>query len=273
MNNYISNNELSLTILILSCQKYSDIWSNNLFLLDKHWPNHPNVMLISDGMGTFDLINPKELIVIDKEASSRLIDALSNIQTEFVLLTFDDYFVNKRVNSEAIDNILNIMDSQQFDYCRLYKNKKVRGRFIGMLRYKMLPLKEVYEVNFYPSIWKKNSLASVLKDNEDIWKTEVRLTRRMRENQKKGIAIYNKNIFPFIDCIRKGKYLRPAYRFLIKNNMFISNRQVRTIRETTKLAIQTFVSDHSPIFLKRFIKTKMSKKGAVFYSDFENSDD
>ena len=273
MDDYILNSEHNLTILILSCQKYSDLWSNNLFLLNKYWPNHPKAILTSDGIGIFDLSTPEELMMVKKEASSRLVDSLLKVKTKYVLLTFDDYLINKRVNCEAINKIIDIMDCHKFGYCRLFKNKKVRGKPIGDFKYKILPLKDVYEVNFYPSIWNSKSLVSVLKENEDIWKTEVRLTRRMRERKETGIAIYNKNIFPFIDCIRKGKYLKPAYKFLKKNKLFVSNRQIRTFQETAKLAMQTFVSKYSPDFLKKIIKKNMRKKGITFYSDFESTDD
>ena len=263
----------SMTLLILSCKDFSDLWSNNLLLLSKYWPEHPKTIISSEGEGKFDLKHPDELRIFEGEMSNRIISALKSIDTEYVLLTFDDYFLKDKVDINTVESLLNIMNDNSFDYCRFFKEKKVKGKFIGKEKYKILPLESVYEANFYPSIWKRESLLSVLKDGEDIWKTEVRLTKRMRELGQKGIAVYNPKVFPILDVVRKGKYLRDAYKFLKKNKLYISDRPIRTVKETRALALQIFVSEHFPNGLKKIIKEHMKKKGKVFYSDFEEEDE
>ncbi len=259
----------NLSILILSCQKFSDLWSNNLLLFEKYWKEHPAIFLSSDGEGIFDLRDFDNLIVVKDDMSSRIIKAVNTIKSKYIFLTFDDYYLKSMVKAEYIKSVLKIMDSEQYDYCRFFKEKKIIGKEIGYLKYKKIPLKDAYEVNFYPSIWKKESLLKVLKFGEDIWKTEVRLTRRMRENGLSGIAVYDKSIFPFADIVRKGKYLKSGYRFLKKNHLFISNREIRSFKETVSLFIQTIASNYLPKCIKKTVKNRMRKKGKIFYSDYE----
>ncbi len=265
--------EIPFKILILSCKDFSDLWSNNLSLFSKYWPNHPEIIISSDGPGLFDVQNPSELRIFNGGMSTRIIKVLKTIETEYVFLTFDDYFLKANVNVDFINQIILIMHNQGYDYCRFFKNKKVKGKFIRPFNYKILPLQSVYEVNLYPGLWRKKTLLSILKDDEDIWKTEVRLTRRMRENGYSGIAVYNDKVFPFVDVVRKGKYLKSAYRFLKKNKLFISARKIRTTKETLSLFIKTQASRHLPRSLRNIIKKMLNKKGVIFYSDYEYTDD
>ncbi len=124
----------------------------------------------------------------------------------------------------------------------------------------------------YPGIWKVDSLKKVLVPDEDIWKTEVRLTKRSRENELFCFAYLKENVFPFEDIVRKGKYLRRGLKFIKKNKLYVSDRKVRTYKEDFKLFVQTMASDYLPKGIANRIKKWQGKKGKVFYSDFENSD-
>ena len=135
----------------------------------------------------------------------------------------------------------------------------------------MLPLKnDAYEVNLYPSIWKKDDLIKIITHDENIWKFEVRLTRRCKENHFKCAWVSNKKTFQFVDTIRKGKYIRKAYKFLKKNSLYISNRSIMTFKESFLLGFRTIVSRYSPKFIKLRMK-KISKKS--YYSDLYKNDD
>ena len=89
----------NLSILILSCQNFSDLWSNNLSLLEKNWAKHPSVFLSSDGEGIFDINNFEGLILFADEMSNRIINALNSIKSDYVFLTFDDYYLKSKVKT------------------------------------------------------------------------------------------------------------------------------------------------------------------------------
>lgn len=262
--------ENNFTILINSCQKFSDMWNNVLFSFDKYWLNHPNIIILSDGLDeNFKLDN---VVEIKGEMSDRLLHALDLIKTKYVFLSFDDYYPCDDIDDEKIKLIVKTLEENDYDYCRIFDEVPIKGKKIGPLKYQVMPLEKTYEVNFYPSIWKVESFKKVIKSGETIWKAEARITRRAKEQGLKCICV-KKNIFPHKDIVRKGKYLRSAYRFLKKNDLYISNRGVRTIKETVQLNTQIFVSNHTPKRLKEKIKAKLRKKGKVFYSDYAETDD
>jgi hypothetical protein len=261
----------NITIIILSCAKFSDLWDNNVSLLKKFWPNHPKYQIISDGEALYPFRSREHLKIFNSEPSNRLIAAIDEVTTKYVFLTFDDYFLKKSVDEKHLIQIFEFIIKNDVDYCRFFKKPKIKTK-INELGLKKLPLQNVYEVNMYPGLWKVDSLKKVLVPNEDIWKTEVRLTKRARENGLFCFAYLKENIFPFEDIVRKGKYLRSGLKFIKKNDLYISDREVRTYGEDFKLFIQTLASDYLPKGIANLVKKWQRKKGKVFYSDFENSD-
>lgn len=236
-----------LSILISSCLKFSDLWENQFLLLNKFYPNHPKAYLLTDVDNSSLLINENK-IILNKNFSDRLKFALELIDSEYILLTLDDYLINAKINEEQIMNIVEYMKTNDIDYFRFFKRSKTKCYFDKDKKIHLLPLtKNCYEVNLYPSIWKKESLLKIVtEENEDIWKFEVLATRRAKQEHLRCVWIDNKNVFPFVDTIRKGKYLRKAYKFLRKNGLYISDRKRRTILEELKLYIKTILSRSIP---------------------------
>lgn len=260
-------------IVILSCSAFSDMWENDLFLYNKFWPQHKEIRIISDGGNQFGPNNPKELFIYFGGMSDRLIKALSNIKNKYVFLSFDDYYPCKMVDGERIDKLIAKIDSIGADYCRIFKRPFARGKKEKKYGYRILPLSKVYQVNFYPCIWKTKSLLSVLKSGEDIWKTEVRLTRRSREKQLLCLYVHTTSIFPFKDIVRKGKYKISGRRYIKKSKLSLSNRETRTLKETCGLFFRTVAMKCLPSFIKNALKNMLRKKGKFFYSDYEETDD
>lgn len=260
----------NITILVSTCDNYHDLWSNNKILFDRFWPNHPRIIYFSDKNSfetDFDVFCAGNV-----EFSSRLKKVLDNVTTKYVFLTLDDYLLDAFIDDKSFEFCLNFFEKNNADYFRFFKRTKVKGKFVERRhKIKRLPLtKKAYEINLYPSIWKTESLRRIIKNEEDIWKFEVRMTRRAKENQYLAFASYDSQIFHFVDTIRKGKYLRGAYKFLKKQNLYISDRQKRTILETLFLAIRTFFSEHLPEKIKTFLK---QKSGKVYFSDYADGDD
>lgn len=261
-------------ILIFTCSNFSDLWSNNLALLDKHWKEHPKYFLCSDGPSKYG-DNFDNTLIFSKDMSTRIIESLEYCldKYEYVLFTLDDYFICNKINNNLFNQMIETMDNDKLDYIRLFKNPKAKGEVFSIKNTRKILLKNVYDINFYPGIWKTSSLLSILRKNEDIWKCEARLTRRFREKEFNGIAFNSNKVFPIVDVVRKGKYLRSAYRYLKKEKLFISDRPVRTVKETFKLWVQTTVSNCSPKFLKEKLKKHFRKKGKIFYSDYADTED
>ena len=267
----ISKNESNFALLIFSCDKFSDLWEAHITLLNKYWPNRKcKTYIVTDKVSTlvFDGI---EIIACgdDSEMSDRVKYICNIIKEEYILLTLDDYFPYGNFEEEKFINLINFLKENNGDYLRLFKEPKQEKRIkITDSIYQISKLHR-YSINLYPGLWKKEFLSSTVDESLNAWEYEVSLSKKA--NELKGNAfVYPKykEVFPFMDVVRKGKILRKAWKKLKKLDIYHGNRPIRTRKEEFKLGVQTFFSKITPAFLARFIKRILKKLfKSKFYSD------
>lgn len=242
----------SISLLITSCESFSDLWPNDEQLYLKYCNFEWDRYLLSDKANN-SCPNLFHFIYSEKEYSGRLLDALKLIKTKFVFLTLDDYLPSNFASEIKFKSLISFMEENNVDYMRVYKTpnfgiREKNNKFIKKLTLK----KSCYEVNLYPGIWNVKKLINLIKnENETPWQFEVMLTKRCQALDYSCYCCIDKKVFPFMDTIRKGKYIRSAYKFLRKNNLYISNRKIRTRRETFRLNFKTFVLNLAPTFIVR----------------------
>ena len=100
--------------VVVSCDKYSDMWEPLFKCIFKYWPDCPfEKYLITNHMG---LANP-EIHVIkigdDETYSDNIRKALKQIEHEWVILWLDDVFIAEKVNTKRFVEILEYVKSQK----------------------------------------------------------------------------------------------------------------------------------------------------------------
>lgn len=261
-----------LTMVIHSCNKFSDLWDTHVQLLEENWPDrniptyiltdcesekkYPNVSILSAGEG--------------KELSQRTAFALEQIKTEFVLITLDDYFLIKPVASETITGVLDMMDAENFDYVRLYLRPKCKekNRIKKYGKVYHIDTNDRYCVNLYVGIWRKSFLEKTIGETKNAWQYEVSLPRIAREVGAR-CAMSNNDEFVILDVVRKGKLLHKANRYLKKRNLYHGDRPVISYWDEIKLGIRTWGIRIMPKWVTRLVRSFMIKLGHHYYSQDE----
>lgn len=261
-----------LSVCIVTCNKNFDLWQNNKVLFERYWSDHPDIFVVTDEDNIKGSKLFKNFLHVNSNFSYRLLHALNGINSKYVLVTLDDYLLCEHISNNYISKLLYLMDRYNLTYLRLFNRAKINKWLDKKNKLKRLTLKkEAYEVNLYPSIWRKDDLIKLIKQDENPWKFEVRLNRRCRELNYNCAWVDDKNVYPFIDTIRKAKYLRRAYRFLKRKKLYINDsRSIRTIRETISLYFRTIISRYSPTFVKRILKKIMK---ADYFSNYADGDE
>ena len=93
--------ENNFSIIISTCDKFSDLWDAHILLLNQNWADRnvetflvtdkptdrtfENVTVVAAGEGT--------------EITERLRAVMPLIKTEYVLFTLDDYFLTERIST------------------------------------------------------------------------------------------------------------------------------------------------------------------------------
>jgi hypothetical protein len=218
-------------LLILSCDKYSDLWDTYFHLFFKNWGdccfpvyllsnhlqyNHPSVTTITVGE--------------DIDWSTNLKNAIARLKEKYVFLLFDDAFLSEPIDTKSILTILQWVSETKPSYLRLRAflkpDKDVNG-IIGLVE-----KKTVYRTSIYTSIWRKEILDALLVPGESAWDFEIKGS--IRSDSYDGFYSTWKDYIPTIHGVIKAKWDRNALRKMKALGMSIdlSYRSVMTLSET-----------------------------------------
>lgn len=258
-----------MIMIISSCDKYSDLWKYNIQLLNENWPDRDiDVTILTDKKNNMK-INGVDIYAAGNncEMPQRLKKFLNTIDTEYILLTLDDYYVNKKINNKKILKSIKLMDNLNLDYLRFwpYPHEKRKNKIKNNNKIFWISLTGNYKVNLYPGIWRKSFLEKTLKEKLNAWEFEVSLTKIANMlNAKCAYSINNE--FPILDVIRKGKILHKAKKYLESRSMHL-NRPTISYFEEIKLTIMYYSKEIFPKPILKVVKKIMEKLGYRFFSE------
>lgn len=262
------NNE-PLSILISSCDNFSDLWEHHVAFYHENWVGQPVKTYLVTDKDTDIVLDNIEIIVAPSnyDFPMRIKYALQFINAEYVLLTLDDYFIIEPVYAEQIFKLVEIARKKSIDYLMLYDRRKVNPkRFTDVSVVEKIDLNEKYAVTLYPAIWKKRFLYETVHDDLSPWLYEVSLTKTAKD---KNASCYFSpaGTFIILDVVRKGKVLHKANSYFKRHGVQIGDRPIIHRRTEIKLRIMELLSWHAPRPLFRLIKKVAGKFGMRFFSE------
>ena len=257
-----------ITLIINTCDKFSDLWDAHILLLEENWGdrNIPTIILTDSPTE-----RSYEGITIacagaGAEITERLHYLVPKIETRYVLMTLDDYFLTTPIDSARVEQRVEVMEREDLDYLRLFNHPRLMAPLPGYKDVYEVNLNENYAVNLYPGIWKTEFLLKALKEGLNAWQFEVSLTVTARENSARCAGTVGDE-FPFLDVVRKGKLLHKAARYFRDNPIYSGNREVIGYPTEIKIAIRTWLKESLPKPILRAMKSTMVKLGAKYYSE------
>lgn len=260
------------TMLILSCELFSDLWDAHVKQLETYWPDRGmDTYIVTDAEHPMDLERVKVMATgAGLEFSERLAIALNQISTEYVFITLDDYFLRKPVSNEQINGLLTMMDHEKLDYVRLFKHpEKAKGN--RLKKYKnifWIKTEQGYSVNLYSGIWRRDFMRKTIRDVRDPWRFEVSLSRIATELKARCAVSLNRE-FVILDVVRKGKILNKANRYLKKHDLYHGPRPVQSRWYEFKLGVRTWGGRLMPACVVNWARNFMIKRGHHYFSQDE----
>lgn len=258
-----------LSVLISSCDKFSDLWDENINAYRKFWVNNPcETYLVTDKSTSW---SKEGVNVVVNEGQNdfplRIRFALDSVKTKYVLVTLDDYFLIDSVKNDKLEYFINRMEEENIQYLSLY-NRRVtkKSQYKPLDELLQIDLNQKYAINLYPAIWEVEFLKKTVKENLSPWLYEVSLTKTALEenaNCKASLA----GTFDILDVVRKGKVLHKAQKYFKKNNIDIGDRPSISYATEFKLWIMDMISWYMPKSLFRFVKGIAKKLGMTFFSE------
>ena len=260
----------NLTLLIMSCDNFSDLWDGQISQLKKFWKDHPKeIILVSDKKSSKKYDNIK-IIAPDKEMewSERLNWALNKIRTDYVFFTLDDYFLINNVKNDIINQYIELMEKDGYDYITLKKRRKkyTENSIKNYYKLRNISPNGSYAINLYASLWRKDFLNYCSLKNKNAWQLEVSLKNSGVKYKAKCAICMDDDVYPILDVVRKGKLLRNAAKYFKKNGIYFGDREVNDFMYEFKLNIRTIGVRYAPSCIVNFARNFMIKRGHHYFS-------
>ncbi|MBR2868368.1 MAG: hypothetical protein IKB88_04805 [Clostridia bacterium] len=186
-----------ITILLTTSDKYSDAWSPFIHFWNINCPNLNFPIVVNSETKIFKTDNPNIRTFSggsDLPWSKRMINCLKTIESEYVLLCLEDYFIQSAVDEEIFNAAVNTMESDkkigviQFAIdisCRYDESVVVNKYFSPVPVLKTDSKTHNGRIYCVLSLYRKDYLKKLLVPTESPWEFEIFGTLRSQYFREK----------------------------------------------------------------------------------------
>jgi len=221
-------------ILVVSCDKYSDLWNPFFESFFKFWPDCPFSIYLLSNYKFIDIPQVRNLLVGDDISwSDNLYKGVKKLKEDYIFLFLEDLFLIDFVETNKVLKIFNWILKSNANYVRInpfaVKADKKFNELVGIVS-----KGTIYRTSTVLSVWKKDILLDLLKMGETAWDFEIYSS--LRSDIYDGFYATWGKYFSILNTVIKGKWQRSAIRKLssIGIEIDLSMREVMTFEETIK---------------------------------------
>ena len=160
-----------MKMIVLSCDKYEPCWKPFFTLLEKYYPHHPEVYLITETKGCPYC---KTINVNSNVWTERFREGLKQIEDGEVLVMLDDFFIRQPVDEERIKQVERLLKELDDVACFNFEIN-YRKSLDYSSDWSIQLNNQVYLNSCQPSIWNRKILIDRLQQNQNAqdWETTV----------------------------------------------------------------------------------------------------
>jgi len=190
-----------LSILVLSCDNYSDLWDDFFNLKEKFWPECPYQWYVVTESIDYQRENVG-VIKCGKELNwaGRFRKAVQSVDTPLVGVFLEDYYINAPIDNERIKGLVDFAIEKEVDFLDLgnvFKHKINQPNKQFFADHLIIIDKHLrYGLDTAAAIWKKEYLLEKLGDDDySAWKFEAdRCAEAASERGYNGLILVDDRI-------------------------------------------------------------------------------
>lgn len=195
------------SLLVLSCDAYSDLWRPFFTLFWRFWKDCPFKVYL--GSNTIAYSDPKVKTLLAGHGgswSSEFGRQLQMIDTPYVLLCLEDFFFRRDVPTERLLSVFNLFRHMQGHMLRLVRNPGPDRAIPETSEFGVVDIGTPYRVSMQASVWRRETLAQLLSDRESIWEFEMSGSLRSAMFEEGFFTVYD-SILPYDHhVVERGKW-------------------------------------------------------------------
>lgn len=210
-----------MAILIVSCDKYADLWDIFLPLKNKYWKQCEYVTYIGSN---YKKIDERECSCItigeDKTWTENTLEMLKKINHEYVLMLLEDHFIIDYVDNEKIDKLLQYAIKENTDCLRVYPSPRPCNVIDKELGIGEVKLTAPYCISTMPAIWRKDSLMKLLEIPQSAWEFE-QVNSKNALNSSLNIKCTIDPCINICNGVERGKWYSSTVKLLENNGIYV----------------------------------------------------
>ena len=227
-----------LGILVLSCDKFCDLWRPYFSLFQEYYDGSSQVYL---GSNTITFEGDKITTIYsgeDTDWSTSCRNILRQIPNKYILLLLEDIFITSKIDSDKINQHLQYMKDNKAKHIHLAPTPKP-DKWVLDQEFGVYEKGAPYRVNVV-GYWDKEYLLSLLLDGESPWDFEIKGSYRTAYDD--GFYCLQKPLFSSVHILEKGRWLPEAVNYNKKHNtsLEIEKRPILSSHTNFKSNLQEY---------------------------------
>lgn len=225
--------ENNLSILIVSCDKYADLWSPFFSFFEKYWPDCPFPVYLGSNHKVLDHPRVKMLLSGDDpswaESARRIVD---RIHTPYFLMLLEDFFLTRKVDTDLICYLAKSLEELNGAYMRLRPRTPPDIRLENYPLFGEIKRNAPYRVALQAALWRKDVFLDLLHDGETAWDMEISGSKRSNDLEMGFYSTWG-DALEYYPTVTFGKWIRNTPSFCRQHGIEcdLAYRPVMTLRE------------------------------------------
>lgn len=230
-----------MSLLVLSCDNYSDLWLDFFSLRDKYWANCPYKWYLVTESKDFNY-ERVEVIKCGKDLnwSGRLRKAINSVSSPYLGVFLEDFFITDCINNRVVEELLRTMEGNDVSlinmsdvFHTILDNKTLKYYAPHLLH---IPNNLLYGISTASSIWDRQYLLDKLGEGDySAWQFEIDRYNEAKSEKGFGGLLLCDDRMPFhvseIPVVTQGMYTPAAIRFFRKKGITVNSGHRKVMSE------------------------------------------
>lgn len=267
--------EEDLSVIVLSFDGYRDVWPYFFQTFTKYWGDckYDKYLINNEAQiqySDFKVINTGK----EKNWCYRAKKGIEQINSKYVLLLLEDYFIGTKVNSLDIIDAMNFIKDNDVRYFRITNIPHTRRKKENNKTIYPIYENEEYGVNLQAAVWEKEYLIDILNQVEgSAWDFEMYFLKEAmngRNQPKNGCYVSTQNIIDIHNGVLKGKWFPNTIKYFNKRGILINTeeRNRLSFSEVLNYNIRFNLRESLPYSMRKKLKRILVKCGVKFVTKY-----
>lgn len=212
--------DISLAMLVLSCDKYADLWNGFFYQFQKYF-NLEIPVYFASNKKTPKTNYPLKIILTGDEVSwgSNLKKILKQINEKYIFITLEDLYLDSKFSIELFNEIINFISLSPDNVKHLKCSGVICGKQMVSDHISKLPNGFPYRVTLC-GLWDREYLLSFIEDDENPWQFEV--NGSARDANSEGYYSLCRPICKSVNMVEKGTWIKRSVKWALLNGIPIN---------------------------------------------------